>query len=471
MVVIWPLADPIRERTKLGRKKMNMKQSGFAGVSICLVAMLTGLVWAPAASALTPVPVGTGVQCPNDVDNTPFGTEVGPEDFDWNGDGEFNQADGTPLDPNVVCRRIGATDGYAKMADGTNQYLFGFMDLTGVPENEIVDRKFHAELPAPPINVKEGQELYITLTNLALLVRPDLADPHTIHFHGYPHAMAIFDGVPETSLSMPSGSSFTYYYKLNDAGTYPYHCHVEPVEHLELGMVGTIVVAPKQDGDDGSGTDLLTSNYAYNDGGLAPDTRYDKSFLVHLHDIWPRGHFNLETVQEGTTEWVTYHPQYATLNGRTYPETLLPDNDPAMTNAAGAYFQDYIAQKQSGLIEATAGERVLLRVDNLSYRNHTLSIPGIPMHVVGEDARILRGPTGQDMSYSKVAYNISAGKTTDIILDTTGLAPGTYFLYGRELFTQAGLSMEDYEATEAGDGTQFFGAENRGGLITEIWIH
>ncbi len=458
---------------------MNIKQSGYVSVLMCLVAMLFGLAWAPDASALSPVPVGTGVQCPNDIDNEPFGATPGPEDYDWNGNGTFDQADGSPLDPNVVCIHLGATDGYAKMPDNSNHYLFGFMDLTGVPDDKLVDHRFEATLPAPVINVKEGQELYITITNLSFLVRPDLTDPHTLHFHGYPNAMAVFEGVPELSMSIPGGSSFTYYYKLNDPGTYMYHCHVEPTEHIEMGMVGTIFVEPTQNGVDGVG-DTLTGTYAYNDGGLAPDTSYDKSYELHLHDIWAPGHFNLETVQEGTTEWFNYKPHYFTLNGRAYPETLLPDNDPAMLNGAGLYKADYVGQPLSSRITATAGERVLLRLVNLSYREHTLSIPGIPMHVVGEDARMLRGPDGDDTSFTRVTYAIAGGKSADVILDTTGLAPGTYFLYGRDLNTQSNLNKDDIALTkenaDAAAGTanpdQYIrvGAENRGGMITEIWI-
>jgi len=464
----------------LGQNQMN-KQTGSLYVLMCLVAMAAGLLWVPTASAITPVPVGTGVQCPNDIDNhdpsdaayVRYSTPPGPEDFDWNDNGVWDQADGTALDPNVVCKRIGVSDGYAKLPnDPENMYLFGFMDLTGIPEADIVNHRFRAELPAPVIDVAEGQELFVTLTNLSLVVRPDLADPHTIHFHGYPHAMAVFDGVPELSASVPGGSDFTYYYKLNDAGTYPYHCHVEPTEHLELGMVGTIVVRPLQDGVDGVG-DALTGNYAYNDGGNAPDTSYDKAFELHLHDLDGTMHYNLETVQEGTSEWYTYSPHYFTFNGRAYPETLLPANSPLMMNSGSTYKDDYISQPQSALIEANVGDRVLLRLINLAYKEHTLALPGIPMHVVGEDSRLLRGTGGQDLSYHKTTYALAGGKTADIILETAGLTPGTYFLYGRELYSQSNLSLLDREATkelnDAGDPTKL-GAENRGGLITEIWI-
>lgn len=438
-------------------------------ISLVCLALLS--VWVPAAQALTPVPVGTGFQCPNDVDNVPaVGVHVpwvdpstkGPEDFDWNNDGFPNHRDSTlanplPLDPNVVCIRVGVSDGYAQMPDGTQHYLFGFMNLTGVPEDELVDHRFEATLPAPLIDVKEGQQLFLTLTNLSLLVRPDLADPHTLHFHGYPHAMAIFDGVPEMSVGIPGSSSFTYFYALNDAGTYPYHCHVEPTEHLEMGMVGTIIVRPAQDGAVG-----FPGTYAYNDGGLAPDTRYDVSADLHIHDIDPLMHHNLETVQEGSNAWSEYSSTYSTFNGRGYPDTLLADAN--FSNQGSVYKADYNSQPRGALIDANVGDKILLRVVSLAYQTHTITVPGIPMHVVGEDARLLRGSTGVDMSYRKNVYSLAGGKTADIILDTAGLTAGeTYFVYGRELNTQSSLSREDREAG--------IGAENRNGMITEIHIH
>ncbi|MBI5197593.1 MAG: multicopper oxidase domain-containing protein [Nitrospirae bacterium] len=444
---------------------MEMRQKGFKGVAVRLILLLTGsilILSGGPAGAVDPTYVGTGMQCPNDIDNLSVldkasgiswstGGLKGDEDFDRDGDGVFD------FDPNVVCRRVGVTDGYVKMPDGSSQYIFGFVDLTGVPENEIVDYKNQAHLPGPVIEVGEGQSLYMTETNLSLYIRPDLFDPHTIHFHGFPHAMGIFDGVPENSIAIPGGSSFTYYYQTNDPGTYPYHCHVEPVEHIQMGMVATIVVHPRQD--------TATEKYAYNDGGTGgPDTRYDSAYNLLITEFDSDKHWNLENIQEGTNLWSDYKPNFFTINGRSYPDTVLSDNDAAMTNAAP--LTPYIAQTSS-LITAQAGKKILIRVNNMGFKTHTLTIPGIPMHIVGEDARLLKGParsdgTRQDLSLIKTTYSMAGGKTVDIILDTTGLTPGTYFLYGRELNSQSNLSREDRLAG--------MGSENRGGMMTEIHI-
>ena len=92
----------------------------------------------------------------------------------------------------------------------------------------------------------QGQEVYLTLTNVGMQIRPDLFDPHTVHFHGFPNASIIFDGVPDNSISVEQGASITYYYKLVEPGTFMYHCHVEATEHMQMGMIGNLYVRPAQ---------------------------------------------------------------------------------------------------------------------------------------------------------------------------------------------------------------------------------
>ena len=89
-------------------------------------------------------------------------------------------------------------------------------------------------------------EFYLTLTNVGMLIRPDLFDPHTVHFHGFPNASAVFDGVPDASVSINMGASLTYYYNLVEPGTFMYHCHVEATEHMQMGMLGNLYVRPIQ---------------------------------------------------------------------------------------------------------------------------------------------------------------------------------------------------------------------------------
>src|SRR5882672_6194865 len=104
----------------------------------------------------------------------------------------------------------------------------------------------NANQPAPLIAIDEDDELFLTLSNVGMIMRPDLFEQHTVHFHGYPNASAFYDGVPDASIAINVGGSFTYYYLAPDAGTYFWHCHIAPPEHLQMGMVGQLYVRPRQ---------------------------------------------------------------------------------------------------------------------------------------------------------------------------------------------------------------------------------
>src|SRR5581483_10709198 len=105
----------------------------------------------------------------------------------------------------------------------------------------------NGNIPAPLMAIDEDDEFFLTLTNVGMIMRPDLFEQHTVHFHGYPNASAFYDGVPDASVAINIGGSFTYYYLAPDAGTYFWHCHITPPEHLQMGMVGQIYVRPRQD--------------------------------------------------------------------------------------------------------------------------------------------------------------------------------------------------------------------------------
>jgi FtsP/CotA-like multicopper oxidase with cupredoxin domain len=98
----------------------------------------------------------------------------------------------------------------------------------------------NGNIPAPLMAIDEDDEFFLTLTNVGMIMRPDLFEQHTVHFHGYPNASSYYDGVPDASVAIQIGGSFTYYYMAPDAGTYFYHCHITPPEHLQMGMVGQL---------------------------------------------------------------------------------------------------------------------------------------------------------------------------------------------------------------------------------------
>jgi len=388
------------------------------------------------------------VQCPGDTD----------------GDGQLSTAERAALPPgtpNRVCKHLAAGDGFIHLADGKELYTFGFSDVSSVrPEEAIAKGLLNANFPAPTLVFDEGDEVFLTLTNVGMLKRPDLFDPHSVHFHGFPNAATVFDGVPESGISVNMGSSLTYYYKIVEAGTYMYHCHVEAAEHMQMGMLGNLYIRPKQNRL-AAGT-LLGSYvhragdlYAYNDGDGS--TRYDVEAALQLGSM--DSIFHTEHINVQPLPFASMKDDYGMLNGRGYPQTIstadvpvVPDGDKATSGVDSAADS---SQKITSLVTARAGQRILLRLTNLNVtRFYTMGITGgLSMRIVGQGGHILRGPGGQNLYKDTGSVTLGGGESADVIIDTTGVAPGTYVLYSKNL-----------EALSNGEDPAL------GGMMTEIRI-
>jgi len=46
----------------------------------------------------------------------------------------------------------------------------------------------NGNIPAPLMAIDEDDEFFLTLSNVGMIMRPDLFEQHTVHFHGYPNA-------------------------------------------------------------------------------------------------------------------------------------------------------------------------------------------------------------------------------------------------------------------------------------------
>lgn len=359
----------------------------------------------------------------------------------------IDNATGQTSDPNVVCKHLVAGDGFINMADksllpaGRSQYIFGFADVTGQPEDQVMTiGMLAAGFSAPTITVKQGQDLYLTLTNVGMIMRPDLFDPHSVHYHGFPNAAPIFDGVPDASVVAIPGASFTYYYKNVDPGTYLYHCHVEATEHMQMGMLGNLYVLPAQDGTpiaDPDGSGRTHSLFAYND--VDGSTGYDVAYplqIVAFDSLFHELHLGVQPLP-----FAAMDDNYPMFNGRGYPDTTVAGSLPPPVDNDNVAIGVGPSQNVSTLITATQGQKVLLRISSLSTTSfHTIEVLGIPMTVVGKDAKLLRGPSpdggttpGKNVYYQANSVNLGGGQSVDVILDTQGVAPGTYFVYAREL--------------------------------------
>ncbi len=271
-------------------------------------------------------------------------------------------------------------EGMVAMPDGASVYTWGFTD----------DPKGGPQVPGPTIYANEGDTVEVTLVNdadpttNALLVT---GEGHTIHLHGLDTSTE-HDGVPETFAPglVRQGSSYTYRFVASHAGTYFYHCHQNNVEHQQMGMYGPIVVRAAN----GAKT-------AYTAGPA-----YDREYTLLLAEMDRGGH---ETARRAFKEdgqpynWLRYAPDYYFLGDRAFA-------DPQAVIRA---------------LDASAGERVLLRVINAGYVAHLFHTHGQPFQIVATDGRPWRdGPT-TDMVW------LGPGEKYDLLLTSTG--PGSLVLH------------------------------------------
>jgi FtsP/CotA-like multicopper oxidase with cupredoxin domain len=379
----------------------------------------------------------------------------------------------------AACDAAGSTPSWAAAPDrGAITDPAGIMDMGVLAGNA----------PAPLIAIDEDDELFLTLSNPGMIMRPDLFEQHTVHFHGYPNASSFFDGVPDASIAINIAGSFTYYYTAPDAGTYFWHCHITPPEHLEMGMVGQLYVRPRQNrltSSDSLYTALVAANkkaavdpaatgttcsdilctgqtpvppsdtgavgggkYAYNDGDGS--TRFDVEYPIQMMGFDPNFHYVGMTFNPEA--FADMKDKYFMLSGRGYPDTVNPQ--PITTMAADGVRRPSQPLPTLIQINKTAGQtRALLRISDLSVTEFTtLGTVGIPMTVIAVNARLLRDLAGNNLYYNANSITLGGGESADVILDASNVPNGTYYLYSTNL---------DHLSNDA---------ENFGGMMTEIRV-
>jgi FtsP/CotA-like multicopper oxidase with cupredoxin domain len=256
------------------------------------------------------------------------------------------------------------------MSDGVPLIVWGFTGVNNSSFNGDTTRL----CPGPVIEMIEGQPTSVTLIS----TRPhtlhlhgldvDQANDHTLHLHGLDVDQAN-DGVPSTSgyvtrmlppfLPPPPGVNlgevFSYQLIAPHAGTYMYHCHVDTVLHMEMGMSGTIVVRPP----DGR-KDVLYAN------GPA----YDREYIWQLHTFDSTWHTSGLSPISGPG-YLRYTPDYFMINGRDGADIL---NDSASA------------------IVGSAGQQIVIRLVNIGYMPAVVNLGGIPFEVLCSDGRPLQTP-------------------------------------------------------------------------------
>ena len=181
---------------------------------------------------------------------------------------------------------------------------------------------YNGGTPGPTIEATEGDRVRILVTNR-------LREPTTIHWHGLllPSGMDGVGGLTQPKIQ--PGETFAYEFTLRQHGTHMYHPHADEMTQMAMGMMGLFIIHPK-------GGDTVDRDYALilHNFALHPGTRRPDPAVMQDFDLW-------------------------TFNSKVYPaiETLV----------------------------ARTGERVRIRVGNLSMWNHPIHLHGVQFDVTGSD--------------------------------------------------------------------------------------
>ena len=210
---------------------------------------------------------------------------------------------------------------------------------------------YNGQSPGPTIEVVEGDRVRIFVTN-------KLPERTSIHWHGQrvPNGM---DGV--VGLTQPAiapGKTFVYEFVARRPGTFMYHPHADEMTQMAMGMMGFWVTHPK------------------GKHPLIDDVDRDFCFLLNAYDVEPG----------------SYTPKIMTMldfNLWSWNSRIFPGIDS---------------------MNVRAGDRVRIRMGNLTMTNHPMHIHGHEFVVTGTDG----GPMPRSSRWPEVTTDIAVGQMRQI---------------------------------------------------------
>lgn len=169
-------------------------------------------------------------------------------------------------------------------------------------------------VPAPTIRVHQGDRVIVEFSHAHV-------HPHTIHWHGQ-HLPWEEDGAQGVSQEATgNGTSFTYDFIAQRAGTLWYHCHVDPQLHVMQGLYGMFIVEPKDDRFEPKDID---QEYVF----ILSTAK--RSVVEAIPGVGPHQHGNDRCAISGNPGCknppVVGEPDVFLLNGHSYP---LTEHDPS----------------------------------------------------------------------------------------------------------------------------------------------
>jgi FtsP/CotA-like multicopper oxidase with cupredoxin domain len=211
---------------------------------------------------------------------------------------------------------------------------------------------YNGSSPGPTIEAVEGDRVRIFVTN-------KLPEHTTVHWHGVlvPNGMDGVGGL--TQPHIPPGKTFVYEFVLQRSGTHMYHPHADEMVQMAMGMMGLLVIHPKDARQMKVDRDFafVMASYAVDPGSATPRTSEMTDF-----NIWA---------------W----------NSRVFPGI-----DPLV---------------------ARSGDRVRVRIGNLTMTNHPIHMHGPHFEVTGTDG----GWVPKSARWPEVTTDVAVGQMRAIEFD------------------------------------------------------
>jgi FtsP/CotA-like multicopper oxidase with cupredoxin domain len=216
---------------------------------------------------------------------------------------------------------------------------------------------YNGQRPGPTIECVEGDKVRIFVTN-------KLPEHTTIHWHGIllPNGMDGVGGLNQPQI--PVGKTYVYEFEMKKSGTFMYHPHADEMVQMAMGLMGFIVVHPKDP------------------AFMAVDR--DFVFIINAYDIDPGSYTPRINTMLDFNLW--------TWNSRAFPGI------------------DALAIRQ--------GDRVRIRIGNLTMTNHPIHIHGHAFEVSGTDG----GWVPKTARWPEVTVDVAVGqmRAIEFIADAPG---------------------------------------------------